>query len=44
METDVSTSDTPVTDLAALMEIKLISRNLRIAVNGQDMTAQENLV
>lgn len=40
----MSTSATPVTDACALQAIRLVSRNLRVAVaNGENLQARENM-
>lgn len=44
VEAYVSTSATPVTDACALQAIRLVSRNLRVAVaNGENLQARENM-
>lgn len=44
VEAYVSTSATPITDACALQAIRLISRNLRVAVaNGENLQARENM-
>ncbi|MED0757020.1 iron-containing alcohol dehydrogenase [Aneurinibacillus thermoaerophilus] len=44
VEAYVSTAATPITDACALQAIRLISRNLRVAVaNGENLQARENM-